>query len=328
MIVRGAARKLTPMSLLNSSGRVSPAALLIVPLAFAIVLTLFVWPSARLEPRDLPVAVAGPPAATAALEQRLAPAGFDVTRLADERAARAAIEDRDVYGAFVATPSGARLLTASAASASVARLLEDAAADAGAAHAEDVVPAPSAATGLSATVLPLVTAGSLAAIAASLLAGGALARAGLVVAGSLLAGATGTLILQDWLGVIEGDWAANAGALSLTVLATSAFVAGLNALIGRAGMMLGGLTMVLVGNPFAGVSSAPELLPEPAGAIGQLMPPGAGGSLLRSTGYFDGAAASGHVTVLAVWALAGLGALLIAALRDRRRVPVLAPAPA
>ena len=42
--------------------------------------------------------------------------------------------------------------------------------------------------------------------------------------------------------------------------------------------------MVLVGNPFSGVGSAPELLPQPVGGIGQLMPPGAGGNLLRSTG--------------------------------------------
>ena len=42
--------------------RPSPAAILLVPLAVAIVLTLFAWPSARLEPRDLPIGVAGPAA--------------------------------------------------------------------------------------------------------------------------------------------------------------------------------------------------------------------------------------------------------------------------
>jgi hypothetical protein len=47
--------------------------------------------------------------------------------------------------------------------------------------------------------------------------------------------------------------------------------------------------MVLVGNPLSGISSAPERLPEPAGALGPLLPPGAGGSLLRSTAFFDGA---------------------------------------
>ena len=68
--------------------------------------------------------------------------------------------------------------------------------------------------------------------------------------------------------------------------------------------------MVLIGNPFSGVGSAPELLPQPVGAIGQLMPPGAGGNLLRSTGFFDGAAAGGHIAVLLAWTLVGLGALM------------------
>jgi hypothetical protein len=48
------------------------------------------------------------------------------------------------------------------------------------------------------------------------------------------------------------------------------------------------------------------------------MPPGAGGNLLHSTGYFDGAAAGGHVAVLAVSALAGFAALLVAGARARR----------
>jgi hypothetical protein len=48
------------------------------------------------------------------------------------------------------------------------------------------------------------------------------------------------------------------------------------ALAGRAGAALGALLMILVGNPLSGVSSAPELLPAPAGTIGQLLPPGAG----------------------------------------------------
>jgi hypothetical protein len=56
------------------------------------------------------------------------------------------------------------------------------------------------------------------------------------------------------------------------------------------------------------------------------MPPGAGGNLLRSTGLFDGAGAGGHAAVLAAWAAAGLGPMLVAALR-RPRV-ALAPVPA
>ena len=73
--------------------------------------------------------------------------------------------------------------------------------------------------------------------------------------------------------------------------------------------------MVLVGNPFSGAGSAPELLPKPVGGIGRLLPPGRGANLLRSTGFFDGAAAGGHVAVLAAWALGGLALLLASAVR-------------
>ena len=312
--------------------RHSPAAIVVVPLVVAIVLTLFAWPSARLEPRELPIGVAGAPAAASALEQGLAQreGAFDVERYRDEGAARAAIEEREVYGAFVATPAGPKVLIASAASPAVAQLLTHAAEQGPGAPApvEDVVAASPRGAALASSVLPLVIAGILTGVAGSLLASGALGRVALVGAGSVLAGLVATAIVQGWLDVVEGSWWQNAAALSLTVAAIGAVVAGMKALVGHAGAALAALTMVLVGNPFSGVASAPELLPEPAGGIGRLLPPGAGGNLLRSTGFFDGAAAGGHVAVLACWTLAGLALLGVAALRERERGPRVSGRPA
>jgi hypothetical protein len=305
----------------NSSHRPPAAAILVVPLVVALVLTLFAWPAAKLEPRDLPVGVAGPAAAAGPIEQRLTAreGAFELHRYADETAAREAIEDRDVYGAFVATPGGPKVLTASAASPAVAQQLTHAADEAGA-KVEDVVQAGPRAPALASSVLPLVIAGVLVGIVAALASSRGPGRAGLVVAGSVLTGLAATAIVQGWLDVVEGDWLANAGVLSLTVLAIGATLAGLYALVGRAGLAIGALTMIFVGNPFSGVGSAPELLPAPAGAIGQLMPPGAGGNLLRSTGFFDGAGGARPLTVLAIWAAAGLAFLLAAELRARRSV--------
>jgi hypothetical protein len=133
-----------------------------------------------------------------------------------------------------------------------------------------------------------------------------LAQAATVVAGSAAIGFAVAPIAQDWLDIVGGNWFANAGVFGLAVLATAAFVAGLHALFGTAGGTAGALTMVLVGNPFSGTSSAPEMLPQPVGLIGQLMPPGAGSNLLRSTGYFDGAAAWRHIAVLVGWAAGAL----------------------
>jgi hypothetical protein len=292
------------------------AAILLVPLFAALVLTLFAWPSARLEPRDLPVAVAGSgPAADALVTQVAAQDGhFDVERVADEAGARAAIEDREVYGAFVAGPDGPEVLVSSAASAMTAQLLSHAAAEQEA-PVEDVVPASPRATALGSSVLPLVLAGILTGLAASVLAGSVLGRAGLLAGASALVGLAGAAIVHSWLDVVEGDWWANAGVLSLTVGAIAATVAGGKALFGAAGAATAGITMMFLGNPFAGVASAPELLPQPVGGLGQLLPPGAGGNLLRSTGFFDGAGGGAPLAVLACWAVAGLGLLALSGLR-------------
>jgi hypothetical protein len=99
---------------------------LLVPVAVALLLAAFAWPAARLAPRDLPLGLAGPEPATRAIEQRLARQGqaFALHRYPDEAAARSAIENRDLYGAIVASPTGLTVLTASAASPLVAQSLQ------------------------------------------------------------------------------------------------------------------------------------------------------------------------------------------------------------
>jgi hypothetical protein len=293
----------------------SPLAILAVPVVVALVLTLFAWPSARLEPRDLPVGVVG-------AELKLPDDQFEVHRYASEGAAREAIRDREVYGAWVATPSGMKVLISSAASSLVSQLISHAADEAGVEQVEDVAPATEHAAALPSSVLPMLIAGILTGVLATVLTSSALGRVGLLLGGSVLGGLVATAIVQSWLDVVGGSWIANAGALSLTILAIAATIAGLKACFGEAGLIGGALALVLIGNPFSGVATAPEMLPEPVGGIGQLMPPGAGGNLLRSTGFFDGAGAGGHVLVLVVWALAGLVLVLLAGYaRGELRLP-------
>ena len=192
----------------------------------------------------------------------------------------------------------------------------------------DVVPAdpddPRGAA-LAASVLPLVLAGMAAGVLVWLAGGAWPVRWGALVVASGAAGLVAVGVAQGWLGVLEGDWLVNAGVLGLTVLAVGGAVAGLAALFGRAGAALGALLMVLVGNPLSGVSSAPELLPQPAGAIGQLLPPGAGGSLLRSTAFFDGAGGTVPLAVLAAWVVLGLLLTWMAAVRRLRPSRAVAP---
>jgi hypothetical protein len=305
----------------------------LVPLLAGLALAAFAWPAARLAPRDLPIGVVAPAAAGDAIEQRLARDGdaVEVHRFLDQASARAAIADRDVYGAIVVAQDGTTVLTASAASPLVAQLLQQAAAAppaAGAVRVVDVVPAdpddPRGAA-LAASVLPLVLAGMAAGVLVWLAGGAWPVRWAVLVVASGTAGVVAAGIAQGWLGVLGGGWLVNAGVLGLTVLAVGGAVAGLAALFGRAGAALGALLMVLVGNPLSGISSAPELLPEPAGAIGQLLPPGAGGSLLRSTAFFDGAGGAVPLAVLAAWVALGLLVTWVAAVRRPRPSPAVAP---
>ncbi|MFF0745218.1 ABC transporter permease [Streptomyces sp. NPDC004111] len=323
------------MSAPLSLSRRTLVALLLAPVVAALALWAFAWPAARIAPRDLPVGVAGPPAALAQLQQGFEqrPGAFEVHRYPDRASALTAIENRDVYGAVVASPQGVEVLTATAGSPVVAQLLRDAATARTPAAAPprvtDVVATPPGdprGSALGASLLPLALAGvATGAVVTVLQLRGA--RAVLALTGaSALVGLVAAGLAHSWLGILSGDWWTEAGVLGLTVLAVAAGIAGLAAVLGRAGLALGGLVMVLLGNSFSGVTSAPELLPAPAGALGQLLPPGAGGTLLRSTAFFDGAASGPAQLTLTLWAGLGLAAVLVAGGR-RRSAKAADPAP-
>ena len=303
-------------------------AILVVPVIVAIALSAFVWPAANLEPRDLPFGLAGPVEELGSFQARLEAreGAFDVHLYDDQESAREAIEDREIYGAIVAEPDGGGLglLTSSAASPTVAAVLSEDFAGPSVA-VEDVVPAdPDDPRGAAfgSMVLPLLLAGIVTGVIITMLGRPGLGAIGILLAVAALTGLVTIAVVQWWLGVIEGPWLLNAAVLSLGVLAVAAAVAGLAALMGRAGIAVMALLMVFVANPWSGNASAPELLPEAAGFVGQLMPPGAGGQLLRSTAFFDGAAAGGPLAVLLVWIGLGLGAVLAGAqLRQRAAVP-------
>ncbi|MEV0173864.1 ABC transporter permease [Streptomyces sp. NPDC050803] len=311
------------------------AVIVVVPIIAALALWAFAWPAARTAPRDLPLGVAGPATATAQLEQRLDrhEGAFELHHYADEAAARDAVEDRTVYGAVVVTPEGTRLLTATAASPLVAQLLQQQVAGQAAAEGTpvttvDVVAAPAndpRGAALSASVLPLALAGIAAGAVVTLL-GLRGTRAVVALLGSAaLVGLAATAVAHSWLEVIAGNWWAEAGVFALATLAVGAAVAGLAALVGTAGVGITAGIVMLFGNPFSGAASAPEMLPEPVGALGQWLPPGAGASLLRSTAFFDGAAATGPALTLAWWAALGLGAVVLGALLKQRAQSEPAP---
>jgi len=87
----------------------------------ALLVPLFAAPATHIEPRDLPIVVAGPPAFAQQL-QSARPGAFKVTVVADAAAADQALRDRKAYAAFIVGKGGPTLHTASAAAPIVAQL--------------------------------------------------------------------------------------------------------------------------------------------------------------------------------------------------------------
>src|SRR5262245_20310979 len=113
-------------------GRAALVAVGIVAVQALFVLCLG-YPPLHAAPHQVPIGVAGPPAAQASVSTGLAahPGAFEVHRYSDATAARAAIHDRQVYGAIVVSPTGPRLLVASAADPKIAALLTEMAGELG-----------------------------------------------------------------------------------------------------------------------------------------------------------------------------------------------------
>ncbi|MEU2062436.1 ABC transporter permease [Streptomyces sp. NPDC013455] len=293
-----------------------------------VVVIAFSWPNARSAPHDVPVVIAGRSQAAATVADHMAkakPGAFDTTTVRGEDEAREALLDRDAYAAVVADPAGPKVLVSSAASAAVTAAFTQIAAEieersGKPVTVEDVRPAPEKdprGAAFASSLLPLVLTGMIGGILIALKVTGLRDRLVAATAFAVVAGLCTTAVVHGWIGALDGDYLAEAPAVVLIVFALTVTLAGLGSALGHRGIGLGVITVLLLGNPLSGVSTAPEMLPEPWGALGQLLPPGAGASLLRSAGFFDGAGAAGPLTVLLTWAALGLVLLWVANARAR-----------
>ncbi len=304
--------------------RAVTVALAAIVIQFLLV-TAYMWSSARLAPRDLPIDVAGPrPAVTAVTRQitRADPGAFRITSTSPA-GARRDITSRRAYGAIIVGGRTPELLTASAASPVVAQLLTQVVDKMAGVSSpvRDIVPIDSndpRGAAFGAMLLPLVVTSIMAGALLTLMISAVPWRlAGLAVftigGGTALAAAA-----KIWLGIFPGGYFTLAGVISLIALAVAATVTGLGSLTGHrgravVGIALGAVITFALGNPFAGATSAPELLPRPWGTIGQWLPPGAGATLLRAIEYFHGARAGEPWAVLAAWAGGGIVLIMVSA---------------
>jgi hypothetical protein len=309
---------------------------LVLPLMIGAAVLAFAWPAARIAPHDLPVGIVGTsPASEGAVSamRHAQPGGFSFQLYPDKASARSAIKSRDIYGAFAFGPRRVTVLEASAASPAVAQILngigqqlahhanEQAAASGEywvhmRAAQEDVVAiSPSDPRGLVLGVLivPMTISSIIMAAAVALLFKfrPAWRQITAVTIVSATAGLGAYLIAQGFLGALPHEHWATWAALSLSVFAIGTTASGLVALVGAAGMGLSAALMIFLGNAFSGNTSAPQLLPSAVGHIGQWFPPGAANNLLRSTTYFNGHGASGHLFVLITWSVLGVAAIIV-----------------
>jgi hypothetical protein len=291
-------------------------------------LVAFALPAVNGGPREIPIGVAGPAQATEGLEKVAGGTEWEVTRFDSGPALAAAVEDREIVGGISVAQGGVTLYQATAAGPQATAALTAMATGAAQSRraelvVEDLAPFPEddpRGAGFSAAALPMIFGGIIPAIVLARLFRG---RTGLRLAGgvlfSLTAGFAVTAVLQFGTGSLSGDYWTTALGVSLGIAGIALTLLGLEALFGLPGFGLGAALMMLLANPLSGFATGPHWLPGGWSGLGQFLPPGASGSLLRANAFFDGTGATGPALVLAGWAVLGGALLLIGGRRRSRR---------
>ena len=182
----------------------------------------------------------------------------------------------------------------------------------------------SSGSGIAISAFPLVIGGILGGSFSALRVNGTWRRFVTAILYAVIGGALTALILNVWFGLIPGDFATLWAAFGATYLATASFIVGVSALSSPlAGLGLGAVVTMFIGNPISGASMPSVFLPGAWGQIGQMMVPGASSTLLRSIAYFPEAATSGQWLVLGSWIAFGLLTGVIGwAVKERRTAKV------
>ncbi|UCR89732.1 hypothetical protein [Mycetocola spongiae] len=296
-----------------------------------VLLLAFTWPSVTSEPRDIRLALVGPETQTAPIEQALAGEIFTLVPATDRAQAVRDIHTREVAGAIIlgAQPE---VLTASAGSPVIDTMLGSVRAELEQTLSEkipgatvaltDIVPLSDSdprGAGLTTAAFPLTLGGMIGGVLIAGAVVGARRRLTALLAYAAIGGALIAVLLQGPLGILQGSLLLNAAAAGAALLATSALIVGLATLIGPAGIGVGAVITLFVGNPISAATAPASFLPGAWGAIGQYFVPGASATLLRNISYFPDAPTAGPWLVLAGWTALGLVLLGLGARRERAR---------
>jgi len=304
----------------------------------AILLAIFILPSLKSGPTDLPVGLVGSSQEADRFEEALtasAPGAYAVQEFADQATLIDAVRGREVVGGFVVGPNGVHSVVASAGGGAIAQSVSATAQAIGTAMGvpvttDDVVALPTtdpSGIGIGGLAFPLVFGGIVPVVAFRT----AFARSntwklvGLLtfsVVGGLVVGT----VLRFAFGSIDSAFLPVAGAMALGIAAMAFPLTGLQEAFGGKGFTIGAMSMMFLGNPFAGIATTAAWLPTGLGAFGQILPPGATGTLVRSVAYFGGTGGLTAGLTLGAWVVVGLVVHTIGTRRTRKAAPAVAAA--
>ncbi|MFH9548428.1 DUF3533 domain-containing protein [Streptomyces sp. NPDC017435] len=276
-------------------------------------------------PHRIPVAVAAPQQVSAKIVAQLDALDgdpVDATAAPSTAAARQWVLTRKADAAFLFDPTGTEdtLLVASAGGPSVSQTATQIAQKIETAQKRRITvtdirpPNPGDGRGMTSFYLVLgwVIGGYLTATIMGMAAGSrpanrqrTLIRLAVLVLYAVVSGIAGAVVVGPVYGALGGHFWTLSGIGALVVLASAATALALQTLLGLLGTGLVILLFVVLGNPSSGGVYPAPLLPSFWSAVGQILPPGAGTTLVRNTMYFSGHAITSALWVLGAYAVGG-----------------------
>ncbi len=279
-------------------------------------------------PRSVPVGIVGPPAAASALSSGLnhqAPGGFTTTSYATPADARSAILDRSIDAAIIPGPRVELLQVATAAGPALTnatiKYVHAAASAAGLRLAvQNVRPLPASnPEGLSqvffvvALLAPSLVFGNLLVTRVARDLNPALQLAGIVVYAAIVA-AVATAIADQAIGALTGAPWGLFGIGALLAFASAATAAAAARWAGGLGYLVIFLLFIPIGIASSGTTLGPNMITPWYADLGKALPAGSALPAVQNTVYFNGNAITTPLVILSAWALAGVLAMLMAAL--------------
>lgn len=140
-----------------------------------------------------------------------------------------------------------------------------------------------------------------------------------LIVSATLSGLVGAAVLGPWFDLMPGDYGLHFLALGMGILAIGATITGLATLFGRAGLGVGVVLMMLIGNPWGGMLVPSEFLHGFMGWLGAHMPNGNVITLMKNISFFPDASQGSQWWTLGLWAAAGATLLLIGAATQAAR---------